>query len=145
MLASSAWGPGFTPQSKTASYQRRYKNGTSSSLVWHSTLKREIPALSEESRIENPSKSEVIGCCGGDGKTEWPRRTDKSRTLKKKSILYRWWSILLFRSTPTKCWICHRYSFNNRFVCLHILFRRLFQITRWQLVALYLDVDCLIV
>ena len=32
----------------------------------------------------NPSKSEVIGRCGGDEKNEWPRRTDKSRTLKKK-------------------------------------------------------------
>ena len=32
----------------------------------------------------NPSKSEVIGRCGGDEKTEWPRRTDKSRTLKKQ-------------------------------------------------------------
>ena len=32
----------------------------------------------------NPSKSEVIGPCGRDEKTEWPRRTDKSRTLKKK-------------------------------------------------------------
>ena len=31
----------------------------------------------------NPSKSEVIDRCGGDEKTEWPRRTDKSRTLKK--------------------------------------------------------------
>ena len=31
----------------------------------------------------NPSKSEVIGHCGVDEKTEWPRRTDKSRTLKK--------------------------------------------------------------
>ena len=31
----------------------------------------------------NPSKSEVIGHCGGDEKTEWPRRTDKSRTFKK--------------------------------------------------------------
>ena len=30
----------------------------------------------------NPSKSEVIGRCGGDEKTEWARRTDKSRTLK---------------------------------------------------------------
>ena len=31
----------------------------------------------------NPSKSEVIGRCGGgDEKPEWPRRTDKSRTLK---------------------------------------------------------------
>ena len=28
----------------------------------------------------NPSKSEVIG---GDEKNEWPRRTDKSRTLKR--------------------------------------------------------------
>ena len=32
--------------------------------------------------LENPSKSEVIGRCGGDEKTEWQRRTDKSRTLK---------------------------------------------------------------
>ena len=32
---------------------------------------------------KNPSKSEVIGRCGLDEKTEWPRRTDKSRTLKK--------------------------------------------------------------
>ena len=32
--------------------------------------------------MENPSKSEVIGRCGGDEKTEWPHRTDKSRTLK---------------------------------------------------------------
>ena len=33
VLALSAGGPGFNPQSRTASYQRRYKNGTSSSLV----------------------------------------------------------------------------------------------------------------
>ena len=32
----------------------------------------------------NPSKSGVIGRCGGDEITEWPRRTDKSRTLKNK-------------------------------------------------------------
>ena len=31
----------------------------------------------------NPSMSEVIGRCGGDEKAEWPRRTDKSGTLKK--------------------------------------------------------------
>jgi len=31
----------------------------------------------------NPSKSDVIGRCGGDEKNEWPRRTDKSQTLKK--------------------------------------------------------------
>ena len=32
----------------------------------------------------NPLKSEVIGLCGGVEKNEWPRRTDKSITLKKK-------------------------------------------------------------
>ena len=37
-------GRGFNPQSRTASYQRRYKNGTSSSRVLLSTLTREIPA-----------------------------------------------------------------------------------------------------
>jgi len=26
-------------------------------------------------------KSLVIGCCGGNEKNEWPRRTDKSQTL----------------------------------------------------------------
>ena len=39
----------------------------------------------------NPSKSEVIGRCGGDEKNKRPRRTDKSRTLKKqknKKLLY---------------------------------------------------------
>ena len=29
----------------------------------------------------NPSKSEVIGRCGGDEKNEWPRSTDKSQML----------------------------------------------------------------
>ena len=33
----------------------------------------------------NPSKSEVIGRCGGDEKTEWPHRTDKCRMLKNKT------------------------------------------------------------
>ena len=33
----------------------------------------------------NPSKSEVIGCCGGDETNERSRRTDKSRTLKKQT------------------------------------------------------------
>ena len=41
--------PGSIP-SQGPRHQRRYKNGTSSSLVWHSTLKREILALSEELR-----------------------------------------------------------------------------------------------
>jgi len=33
VLASSVGGPGFNPQSRTVSYQRHYKNGTSSFLV----------------------------------------------------------------------------------------------------------------
>ena len=33
VLASSAGGHGFNPQSRTASYQRRYKNETSCALV----------------------------------------------------------------------------------------------------------------
>jgi len=42
-----------------------------------------------KSGIENPSKSEVIGRCGGDEKNERPCRTDKSRTLKKNvNVLY---------------------------------------------------------
>ena len=39
-----------------------------------------------KSGIENPSKSEVIGRCGGDEKTEWPRRTDKKSNAKKIKI-----------------------------------------------------------
>ena len=31
--------------------------------------------------FKKPSKSEVIGRCGGNEKTEWSRRTDKSWTL----------------------------------------------------------------
>ena len=53
VLASSAGGPGFNPQSRTVSYQIRYENGTRSSFVQHSTLKREILALSQELRQEN--------------------------------------------------------------------------------------------
>ena len=36
-------------------------------------------------------KSKVIGRCGGDEKNEWPRRTDKSRTLQnEKNNKYNW-------------------------------------------------------
>ena len=41
-------------------------------------------------KIENPSKSEVIGRCGGDEKTEWPRRTHKS-PLKKHTQKTKTW------------------------------------------------------
>ena len=47
VLASSAGGSGFNPQSRTASYQIRYKMVP---VVQHSTLKREILALSPELR-----------------------------------------------------------------------------------------------
>jgi len=33
----------------------------------------------------NSSKSEIIGRCGGDEKPEWPRITDKTRTLKNNN------------------------------------------------------------
>ena len=47
VLASGAGGPGFNPQSGTASHQRCFKNDTSSSLIEHLTLNREILALSQ--------------------------------------------------------------------------------------------------
>ena len=43
----------------------------------------------------NPSKSEIIGRCGGKEKTEWTRRTDKSRTQKKKKKGLRVYSLVL--------------------------------------------------
>ena len=62
--------------------QRRYKNDTSSSLVWHSTLKKGntdsfsrikmlmlIKNVMDKISDRNPSRSEVIGRCGGDEKT----------------------------------------------------------------------------
>ena len=45
-----------------------------------------------KSGIENPSKTEVIGHCGRGEKTEWPRSTDKSRTLKKNKK----WQCIMF-------------------------------------------------
>ena len=47
----------------------------------------------------NPSKSEVIGRCGGDEKTVWPRRTDKSRTLKNKTTQFNAINIFMRRQT----------------------------------------------
>ena len=46
--------------------------------------------------IETPSKWEVIGRCGGDEKTEWQRRTDKSRTLKNNIYI-----------TPLQTWFSY--------------------------------------
>jgi len=50
----------------------------------------------------NPSKSDVIGHCGGDETNEWSRRTDKSRTLKKTTVLMvlfsctgQWWCYII--------------------------------------------------
>ena len=36
--------------------------------------------------IENPSKSEVIGRCGGDEKTRMTTQNQQSRTLKKTTV-----------------------------------------------------------
>ena len=50
----------------------------------------------------NPSKSEVIGRCGEDEKTEWPHKTDKSRTPKKALsyhanwVISKHWSFFLY-------------------------------------------------
>ena len=41
-----------------------------------------------KSGIENPSKSEVIGRCGGDEKTEWPRKNDQKSTTKHYLFRY---------------------------------------------------------
>ena len=40
----------------------------------------------KKSRIENPSKSEVIGRCGIDEKNEWPRRTDREKTQQPLNL-----------------------------------------------------------
>ena len=42
----------------------------------------------------NPSKSEVIGRCGGDGKNEWPHRTDKKLNAKNKFLKTIWSAII---------------------------------------------------
>ena len=65
VLSSSAGGPGFNPPTRTASYQRRYKNGTSSSLVWHSTLKK--GNTGSFSRIKIKSGIEILEVVG-----HWP-------------------------------------------------------------------------
>ena len=66
-------GPKFNPQSRTVC-ERRYKNGTSSSLVWHSTFKGKFSRIKIGQKVMdkiwdgNPSKLEVIGHCGGGEK-----------------------------------------------------------------------------
>ena len=80
-------------QSRTVSYQRQYKNGTSISLVYHSNLKKGKTGSFSRIKIgqnlmdkiwdRSPSKSEVIGCCGWGRKIKWPCRTDKSNAKKE--------------------------------------------------------------
>ena len=57
VLALSAGDPGFNPQSRIASYQRRYKNDTSSALFSTEHSKGKILALSQELRTQNRHKS----------------------------------------------------------------------------------------
>mgnify|MGYP007133246368 CR=1 FL=1 len=81
-------------QSRTVSYQRQYKNGTSISLVYHSNLKKGKTGSFSRIKIgqnlmdkiwdRSPSKSEVIGCCGWGRKIKWPCRTDKSNAKKRR-------------------------------------------------------------
>ena len=76
----------------------------------------------------NPSKSEVIGRCGGDEKPELPRRTDKSRKLKNNKkyffftvFAYLWIHYLsqltLQKNFPSMPFGCH-YSWEN-VMCLN--------------------------
>ena len=46
----------------------------------------------------NPSKSEVIDSCVGDGKKRWTSRTIKRRTLKTKTTTAQWTSICCSKS-----------------------------------------------
>ena len=46
-------------------------------------LKNKDRKINVMDKIWDRKSFEVGGRCGGDEKTEWPRRTDKSRTLKK--------------------------------------------------------------
>ena len=75
--------------------------------------------------------SEVIGRCGGDEKTEWPRRTDKSRTLvedwKIMHIAY-FMLLLLINLFHKPATVVHSafnqsfYTFTHYFIYLHSLF-----------------------
>ena len=61
-----------------------------------------------------PLKSEVIGRCGGDEKTEWTRRTDKSqknndKDLHKLSVCVYCWAI-----TATKVFWANQWKALNK-------------------------------
>ena len=78
-----------------------------------STLKREILALSQELRLEynvmdknwyrNPSKSEIIGRCGGDEKTRMTtqnrNKSNAKKTNKKNNNTKSYHSITLLAET----------------------------------------------
>ena len=75
-----AGGPGFNAQSRTASYQRLYKNGTSIPLFGTQHYKKVNTGSYSRIKIgqniidkiwdRNPSKSEVIGRCDREEKTD---------------------------------------------------------------------------
>ena len=52
----------------------------------------------------NTSKSEVIGRCGGNEKTEWPCRTDKSRKKNIKDSFYFSLTEILIFSRKKSTW-----------------------------------------
>ena len=82
----------------------------------------------DEIWYRNPSKSEVIGRCDGDEKTDWPRRTDKSRTLKTKQN-YKHNSTITATQTQILHYACYYFTpifciFNTRHIipiCTHSL------------------------
>ena len=71
VLASSAGGPGFNPKSRTASYQRCYKNCTIEKGNTGSFSRIKIRNnVMDKIWYRNPSKSKVISRCGGYEKND---------------------------------------------------------------------------
>ena len=63
----------------------------------------------------NPSKLKVIGRCGGDEKTEWPRKTDKSRTLKNNYLKRFVNKVNILKTCLNDIWNCNKKT-NTYFV-----------------------------
>ena len=94
----------------------------------------------------NPSKSEVIGRCGGNEKTEWPRRTDKSQTpkkLKKIKLTYVYQTIvyIMYRTVYGYLTTYHiRYQIYTNTVSVLVRYIYLLYISRYiQTVMLCLE------
>ena len=71
----------------------------------------------DKSCYRNPSKSEDIGRCGGDEKTEWPRRTDKSRQKNTKKQ-----NCIQFQRLPMLSDIAQQVDITNLLSLLDLLY-----------------------